>query len=245
MSLSGPEFYDNDGVFDRYSAQRGDPETLNETMEGPAVWDLVGDPAGLAVVDLGCGAAAFGRLLLGRGAASYLGVEGSRNMAEAARRTLAGTDGEIICQPLEAWEPAAGAFDLAVSRLVFHYLADLPALLGRIWRGLRPGGRLVYSTQHPVLTAQAAGEGEGPSGSWVVDDYFAAGPRSVDWLGATVRIFHRTIEQHVAALRGAGFALEDLREAAPRPELFADPAELARRRRVPLFLVLAARKPIA
>lgn len=245
MSLSGPEFYDDDEVFGRYSALRARPESVNETMEGPAVWELVGDPAGLAVVDLGCGAAAFGRQLLERGAAAYLGVEGSRNMAAAARQTLAGSAGRIICQPLESWQPPAASFDLAVSRLALHYLEDLPALLGRVWHALRPGGRLVYSAEHPVLTALAEGEGDGPNPTWVVDDYFAAGPRSVQWLGGEVRIYHRTIEQHVAALRAAGFALEDLREAEPRPERFADPAEFARRRRVPLFLVVAARKPAA
>src|SRR5476649_107650 len=46
------------------------------------------------------------------------------------------------------------------------------------------------------------------------------GPRCepAAWLGATVRLYHRTIEDHVAALQSAGFSLQQLRESRPRRE---------------------------
>jgi hypothetical protein len=54
--------------------------------------------------------------------------------------------------------------------------------------------------------------------------------------------YHRTVETHVRALHDAGFSLDALSECAPRPELLGDDAEeLARRRRVPLMLLLAGR----
>jgi hypothetical protein len=40
-----------------------------------------------------------------------------------------------------------------VSSLAFHYVADLPGLLGRIGQWLRPGGLLLFSLEHPVVTA--------------------------------------------------------------------------------------------
>lgn len=46
-------------------------------MEEPAVLGEVGDQSGLRVIDLGCGDARFGRLLLAGGCASYLGIDGS------------------------------------------------------------------------------------------------------------------------------------------------------------------------
>ena len=76
-------------------------------------------------------------------------------------------------------------------------------------------------------------------GNWVVDDYFVDGPRDQRWLGATVRWYHRTIEDYVHALQTAGFTLTALRECAPRPQMIADVGELRRRRRIPLFLLLA------
>jgi hypothetical protein len=51
---------------------------------------------------------------------------------------------------------------------------------------------------------------------------------------------HRTVEQYVASFQRAGFRLTALSECPPRPERFGDDVEeLARRRRIPLFLLLA------
>ena len=48
----------------------------------------------------------------------------------------------------------------------------------------------------------------------------------------------------VASLLGAGFRVTALSECSPRPERFADEHdELTRRRRIPLFLLLAGERP--
>lgn len=58
-------------------------------------------------------------------------------------------------------------------------------------------------------------------------------------MGAQVSWHHRTIEDYVAAMTNAGLTLTSLRECEPDPTRFAgDTGELARRRRVPLFLLL-------
>ena len=106
---------------------------------------------------------------------------------------------------------------------------------------LAKGGRLVFTFVHPVITSHdARADTEELRSSWVVDDYFACGPRPQEWLGGRVVWHHRTVEAHVAALQGAGFALTAVREYAPRRELFgADAGEFARRRHIPMFLLLA------
>jgi hypothetical protein len=71
----------------------------------------------------------------------------------------------------------------------------------------------------------------------VLERYRAARPTGV---GAPVVWHRRTIEAYVAALQDASFDLVALRECEPRRERFGgDEAELARRRRIPLFLLLA------
>jgi hypothetical protein len=42
-------------------------------------------------------------------------------------------------------------------------------------RSLAPGGRLVISVVHPVLTAPVEVEPTGPRTTWLVDDYFVPG----------------------------------------------------------------------
>ncbi|MEO7033902.1 MAG: methyltransferase domain-containing protein [Polyangiaceae bacterium] len=239
----GPAFYDRSDVFDRYRELRGRPWNANDTLEAPVVEQVVGDVRGLRVLDLGCGAGGYGRALLGRGASRYVGLDGSTRMAGLARNTLRGTSGEIIERDLAGATFEANAFDLVVSRLALHYLADLDGVLAAAAHALVPGGRLVYSVEHPVITS-CSRAGTGPRRQdWIVDDYFVTGPRQETWLGATFRKYHRTLEDQVAAVQRAGFVLTHLRESRPRRELHPDASEYQRRSRIPLFLVLGGQLP--
>lgn len=243
MSASGPTFYDDDTVFATYMAARQRRDNPNDTLERPVTLELAGDPAGLRVLDLGCGDAAFGREVLARGGRAYVGIEGSRNMAIVAREMLAGTSGQVLHCTIEQWEAPAAAFDLAMARLSLHYLAELAPVFAKLYQALAGGGRFVFSVEHPVITSCDRGW---PAGTlrqdWVVDDYFVTGARETAWLGGTVRKYHRTIEDYFGALQDAGFAVEQLRESRPRREQFADQQIYERRKRVPLFLFLAGRK---
>jgi len=238
----GGAFYDEDELFERYrAAVHPGPASANFVMEEPALLDAIGDVRGLRVLDLGCGDAAIGRRLLDAGCRAYLGIDASARMIDAARDALVGTPGEARREPIERFAAAVGSLDLVISRLALHYVEDLDAVLAACRDCLAPGGRLVFTVVHPVVTSHdARGSSDEPRASWVVDDYFAAGPRELDWLGGRVVWQHRTIEQYVLGMQRAGFRLTALSECAPRVERFAgDESELVRRRRVPLFLLLA------
>jgi SAM-dependent methyltransferase len=243
MSTSGPAFYDDDAVFATYMAARRRPDNPNDTLEQPVVLELMGDLAGRRVVDLGCGDAAFGNLVLARGGSAYLGIEGSRNMVALARETLAGTRGQVQHCAIEDWQAPADTFDLAVARLSLHYLADLGPVFAQIHHALADGGRVVFSVEHPVITSCDRGW---PAGTlrqaWMVDDYFVTGLRESAWMGGIVRKYHRTVEDYFGVLQAAGFVVEQLRESRPQRELFADAQTYERRQRIPLFLFLAGRK---
>lgn len=71
-SESGTLLYDRPGVAERYEAHRhGGVSSPNFVMEEPALLAELGDVAGRDVLDLGCGDAALGAMLLQRGCASY------------------------------------------------------------------------------------------------------------------------------------------------------------------------------
>jgi hypothetical protein len=94
---------------------------------------------------------------------------------------------------------------------------------------------------HPVITSYD-NHPTGPRTHWTVDDYFDTGPRLRDWMGSQVTWDHRTIEYYVTAVTDAGLIVTALRECQPDPlRLDGHPEELARRRRVPLFLMLNTR----
>ncbi len=215
-------------------------------MEHPALAEELGPVSGLRVLDLGCGEAEIGRELLSAGAARYRGIDGSTRMIEAARRVLAGTTGEAVLCDIEDLAEPAESFDLVLSRMALHYVADLGPVLRAARACLAPGGRVVLTVVHPVITSSdARASSTEPRQNWVVDDYFNTGPRDQRWLGARTLWHHRTIEDYVFELRDAGFALVNLRECAPHRERFDDDAEFERRRRIPLVLLLAGARAAA
>lgn len=242
-SESGALFYDRPGIAQRYGVHRhSGVSSPNFVMEEPALLAELGEEAGLDVLDLGCGDAALGAMLLQQGSASYLGIDGSREMITRAEGTLTDTLGRVALQNMEELSLRDGSVDLVVSRMALHYLEDLDPVLRSCRAALRPGGRICFSVLHPVITSSdVQSSPDRPRGSWTVDDYFVRGTRERLWMGDTVTWFHRTIEQYVGAVIGAGFTLAALRECEPEPGRFGgDEAELERRRRVPLFLLLSA-----
>jgi hypothetical protein len=104
----------------------------------------------------------------------------------------------------------------------------------------------MFSVEHPVITScDRAWQADGARQAWIVDGYFDSGRRVTQWMGAPVVKYHRTVEEYFWGLQAAGFVVEHLREAKPERDRFADEQTYLRRRRIPLFLCLAARKPPA
>ena len=242
--LSGPDFYDYEEIFDVYMNHRlNRPETPNDTMEKPVIWELMGDVSDQKVLDLGCGDGRFGLALLDAGARSYLGIDGSINMIEIAKKNLESSTATVQHISLETWIYPANRFDLVVSRLVLHYIDDINRVFKHVYQTLDNNGRFVFSIEHPVITSsERRWEGKGKRQDWLVDNYFNSGCRENSWLGGKVVKYHRTIEQIFGGLQDAGFTVKSLREATPIRENFISKETFERRQRIPLFLIVSATK---
>lgn len=130
-----------------------------------------------------------------------------------------------------------------LARLTLHYVADLEPVFINVFRTLAAGGQFVFSVEHPVITSCNRGWVAGtPRQDWIVDDYFSTGVRVTNWLGGTMQKYHRTIEDYFHLLQTTGFRIEDLREAHPQRDRFDNIQTYERRKRILLFLILAARK---
>lgn len=226
----------------RYLAHRHSSMSPNLVMEEPAVLARLGDLTGQRVIDLGCGDGSFSREVLAHGARSYLGVDGSPAMVAAARQRPADDRVRFEVGSIEELWPDPGAAELVTSRMAFHYLRDITPTLRSAHEALTENGRLLFTVTHPVITSFDNRE-PGPRTSWTVDDYFDPGERRRSWFGSEVTWFHRTVEQYISTVLAAGFTVEAVSESAPDPSLLADaPEELARRRRVPVILLVSARR---
>lgn len=240
MSYHGSDFYDNDTNFENYMERRQRQENPNDTLEKPVISELIGEVAGLKILDLGCGDARLAKELFEKHSVEYTGIEGSNNMVKTASKSLEGLNGQVIQTTMEQWEPPQDTFHLALSRLAIHYVQDINRLFKKVHHALKPDGRFVFSVEHPVITSTLQ-----PSGvrtNWIVDNYFIEGYREQQWLGGTVYKYHRSIEQYFGALQEAGFTVEHLRESAPERHHFINDETYERRLRIPLFLFFGARK---
>jgi SAM-dependent methyltransferase len=236
------DFYENEEVLKEYLAFRHSPESPNESLEKPAFLELLGNVKNKTILDLGCGDARFGLELLEKGCTSYLGIEPSTKMLELAKQNL-NTKGSVEQSTVEAWSYPAEQFDLVVSRLALHYVEDLDEAFRNIHKTLKPEGRFVFSMVHPVITSSdKSRENNALRTSWIVDDYFKQGPRRVRLQNDYVTQYHRTLETIFMSSQKAGFVFEGLREGCPKSENFEDMGLLERRMRIPLFLILSARK---
>ncbi|MFD4252058.1 class I SAM-dependent methyltransferase [Amycolatopsis thermoflava] len=203
----------------------------NAHLDRPACLDLLGDVAGLRVLDAACGPGLYAEELVTRGA-GVVGVDISPRMVELSRRRVPGGEFRVhdLAEPL-VWLPDASV-DRVLFALAVEYVDDRVALLRELRRVLRPDGALVLSRQHPF-------------GDWLRHggNYFE--PRVVEevWSrGWRVRYWLSPLEQTCEELRAAGFLVERLVEPRPSPEAATlDPERFERLSREPTgFLAVRA-----
>ncbi|MBS0548363.1 MAG: class I SAM-dependent methyltransferase [Proteobacteria bacterium] len=230
--------YDNAEFFAGYSALLRSREGLAGAPEWPALRAMLPDLAGRKVVDLGCGFGWFCRFAREAGATSVLGLDVSKNMLARARETTADPAIAYRRADLETLDLPAAAFELVYSSLVLHYIVALPALLAAVHRTLVPGGRFVFSIEHPINTAP--GDPKWVGDTWPIDRYFDEGPRTTDWLAKGVVKQHRTLATYFNALVATGFTVLRLEEWGPTDAQIAAHPEWAHERQRPPFLLVSA-----
>jgi len=138
-SMTAQNIYDDPRFFDGYARLPRSRKGLPAVFEWPAFQRLL--PAslnGLRVLDLGCGLGYFAREAIARGARSVLGVDLSQRMLDQARALTADANIRYVRAGLEDFVPEAAAFDLVVSSLALHYIADYPHLVHRVAASLIP-----------------------------------------------------------------------------------------------------------
>src|SRR4051812_38368634 len=173
--------YDNDAFFAEYAKLRRSREGLDGAPEWPALRSMLPDLKGKRVLDLGCGYGWFCRFAREAGAAEVMGVDVSERMLAKAREMTADPAIDYVKSGIEMFELPTGSFDLVYSSLALHYVEDFAGVAEAVHRWLAPGGRFVFSVEHPILTASSAANWSSNAAgdrAWPVDHYFEEGPRT-------------------------------------------------------------------
>lgn len=176
---------------------------------------LLGDDlAGKRILEVGCGSAPCARWLAGQGA-HPVGLDLSRAMLERGRAAMAagGPRVPLVQAGAESLPFADASFDLACSAFGgVPFVADSALVMREVARVLRPGGRWVFSVNHPMRWIFL--DDPGPEGLVATNSYFDRSPYvEVDADGVPTYVeHHRTIGDRVREIVAAGLTLLDIVE---------------------------------
>lgn len=237
--------YDDPAFFAAYGKMSRSQDGLAAAGEWPAFRTMLPELDGLRVLDLGCGYGWHCRYAAEHGARHVTGIDLSERMIFRARELTQADNIEYVRTSVEDFQAPAGSFDVVLSSLVLHYVADLEATCLQVARLLGPGGHFCFSVEHPVFTSNKEQDWftdeAGTRLHWPVDRYFDESGRTTRFLGASVVKYHRTVASHFQALRAAGLTVDSLLEPTPPADLVASRGWEDELRR-PMMLLFAARK---
>ncbi len=176
---------------------------------------ILGDVAGLDVVELGCGTAYFSAWLARRGARP-VGVDVTPAQLESARTCMRQTGLEFPLVEADAGETglAGASYDLALSEYGASIWVDPYRWVPEAARLLRPGGRLVF-LRNSTLVILCSPDEEAPAQECLQRPQF--GMHRFEWREGGVE-FHLGHGEWIRLLRETGFEIEALHELQAPPE---------------------------
>lgn len=222
-----------------WDAHMADGNLFHRVLVGPAVERLLAVQPGEVVLDVACGNGALARRLASLGA-HVVAVDFCETFLECARARSAAYVEHIEYGILDATNTnqllALGRhrFDAAVCSMALMDMVDIRPLATTLPMLLRPGGRLVFSVQHPCFNSNAVaivGE-QGQVGEELVSSYAVKVSRyltlppgkGVGMPGEPLPhyYFHRPLSRLLGEFFSAGFVLDGLEE----PQLEPSPTEV-------------------
>ncbi|MDC5855933.1 class I SAM-dependent methyltransferase [Vibrio europaeus] len=179
----------------------------NALLERPTTLALLGDVKGKAVVDMGCGSGIYAQWFLEHGVSNLTCVDLSAEMIDLVKSEY-GNRLTAYVQDLSKGLPneASSSADIIVCPLVLHYIEDLNVVLKDVYRVLKPGGYIVFSTHHPFADFECTTSG----------NYFERERVTEDWntVGDPVEVsfYRRSLTEISDAVTSSGLFISRISE---------------------------------
>ena len=240
--------FDDEQFFSGYQELRQREQNSNDLIIDPALDALLPDVTGKTVLDLGCGDGKHCADFIVRGAKTVVGIDISEKMLQIAQTQNANDAIRYIKMSMTDIVGLQETFDFIYSNMVFHYIEDFAAFAKTLFNILNPGGLLLFSQEHPVITATIDGKGHfnkslsGKKLSYVFSDYGIPGERVTRWFVDGVVKYHRRISDIFNALISAGFVIERIEEPLPEKWVIERYPAYADEFIKPTFLIVKAHK---
>ncbi len=241
--------FDNDTVFNDYQELRKNDANYNIQLEQPAMRKLLPDLKGKSVLDLGCGYGGNCVDFAKKGAANVIGVDISEKMLKIAMAESTDNRIQYIRMSMTDIGELNQKFDLIYSSLAFHYVENFAQLAKDMYRKLNEGGYLLFSQEHPLVTATFDGlqhynkDSDGNYTSYTFSNYGQPGERVTSWFVDGVRKYHRRFSDIITDLSKAGFIIETVSEPIPEQSAMEKLPNILQKEQIkPTFLIVKAKK---
>lgn len=237
--------YDNQTFFEQYSKMTRSQQGLEAAGEWHQLRKLLPAAQAQQVLDLGCGYGWHAKYLADDGASEVIAVDISSKMIATAKQLNNHPVIDYRRAAIEELKFADNRFDLIISSLTLHYIADYEQLISNVYNWLRDGGKFIFSCEHPIFTATENQDWEydqnGQISHFAVDNYSYQGVRNTEFLGTMMVKYHRTIATYCNTLIEAGFKLDAIIEPTP-PESMQSMPGMKNELRRPMMLIIAVSK---
>jgi SAM-dependent methyltransferase len=204
-----------------------------------ALLRLVGEVAGLRLLDLACGHGRLARELARRGG-RVVGVDLSAALLAKARAREEASPLHIAYQHVDAASPevlAGETFDGVGCSFGLSDIDDLDGAVATVARVLRPDGFFAFSLLHPCFpgweSKQAAPSWQPGRGYY--DERWWRGSGPAHGLRPRVGANHRMLSTYLNTLARHGLVVEEVVEPVPGPEWIRDAPSIGP---VPVYLAV-------
>jgi len=235
--------YDDEQFFNNYIELRSKPDNYNDFIEQPNILRLISNVVGKKVLDIGCGFGTLTATLSKMNPIKVMGIDNSAKMLEMARKLNKVKNVEYRHFDANDIDKIGEKFDLVCSSLTFHYIADFTALIKKIHDILNDNGQLIFSQEHPILTAGEMGVTVSDLSEGInLKNYSQDGERKVRWLGKDVIKYHRKFSTIINALHDNGFVVETVVEPIPPLELIEKNKRMLAELQRPSYLMIKTKR---
>ncbi len=217
--MAQQNIYDNDKFFESFKGLRENEINFNDLIETPILLKMMPELKGKRMLDVGCGMGQHAMQYIAKGASFVLGTDISEKMLCYARENNASSKIEYRRLPFEDLDKLEDSFDVVTSSLAFDYAEDLCDVLKKIYALLVPGGKLIFSTSHPVSTAydgvydRYTRTEDGIRLYANLHNYNIEGLRRFKWVVDDYEVYHRRFSTLINDIVSAGFIIEECQES--------------------------------
>lgn len=179
----------------------------NALLERPSTLALLDDVAGKDIIDMGCGSGVYAEWFLEQKVASLTCLDLSPQMVKLVKSQYQESITAYV-QDIAQGLPQEqdNSADVIICPLVLHYVEDLSLVFRHVYRVLKQGGYIVFSTHHPFADFECSKSG----------NYFEREKVSEQWdtVGQPVEVnfYRRSLSEISDAVTSSGLVISKISE---------------------------------